>query len=69
MTEDGVIAMLSETLGAVVVPDPLLDNADPQVIAWKTWNRSRPATDWSKVPTIAKQKRRERKAARRGWAA
>lgn len=48
--------------GAVAVPEPLLDATDPEVIAWRDWNRSKPPiTDWSKVRTIQKEKRLERK--------
>lgn len=49
MTEAEIITMLSDTLGAVVVPEPLLDQTDPAVIAWASWNRSRPRLDLNKV--------------------
>lgn len=49
MTEAQIIITLSDRLGAVVVPEPFLDNTDPELQWWRTWNRSRPALDLSKA--------------------
>ena len=62
MTEERIIAMLSERLGAVVVPAPLLDDTDPAVIAWPSWNAALPAGDLSKIPTKREPSRRRRVA-------
>lgn len=69
MTENEIVTMLSDTLGAVVVPEPLLNRDDPEVQAWRDWNRSKPPIDLSQLRTTEKTKRLARKARRKGVAA